>query len=143
MKPRRRYYSTISAALAILAAAAFIFHYAAGRVRSRAASSRIDDIEARLSSLAARVETLASKQSRGAVDPLSVEGNEPRSGESVGGSRPRPVFLGSGRTGSYFYSDIRYPTGDVRRYYIRTNATPRQVRSWVRSLSSDARTLVE
>ena len=52
-------------------------------------------------------------QDRGAVERLSAVGNEaPQGAESVGGYPIRmvcrPRILGSGRTGRYFYTDVRH-----------------------------------
>lgn len=133
MKPRRRYFVTVCTGLAALFVAGATCHYLAGRMSRNRLLDR----------LAALEDSVASMQKRSAESVKVAESNEPQRGEPVEGYRPtsavRPRYLGSGRAGAWRYLDYSYPDGESRRYYCRTNATPREVRRLVASLVEDAR----
>lgn len=52
--------------------------------------------------------------------------------------RVPPRVLGSGVSGRWAYIDVHYGDGSIRRHFIRTNSTPRDVKSFVRSLATES-----
>ena len=139
ISPKKRYFASIFSAAAFLVVVGGSCHYVANRSQRVALVTRLEDMERDLSLLR---DDLASMQKSGAVARLSAEGNEPQRGESAEGSRltsaSRPRVLGRGRTGQWLYCDIRYPDGATRRYYIRANPSPGQVKQFVATLSADS-----
>lgn len=131
--PRRRYLLSMSAGLGLLYAAGLALHlHASARSGARACGTA-----------AAAAERCAALESRLAALESAAPGTAP---ESAGGASQvadlerapvRPRLLGSGRSGAWRYSDMRLPDGSVRRYYARTNATPRQLLSLARTMRAD------
>lgn len=50
----------------------------------------------------------------------------------------RPLVLGSGRSSGWYWTDVRFADGTEERHYLRTNATPRQVRAYVHRLAQSS-----
>lgn len=131
MRPRSRYYATIISSFCCLAALGVGLHFFASVRECRR-------LRADLSSLQARLD--AFEQSRPLADngissPRPIEASSNFSHDDRPALRPR--LLGRGRSGSWCYSDIRLPNGEVRRYYAKTNATPVQLLTVLSNIRAD------
>lgn len=52
-------------------------------------------------------------------------------------SRPRPRLLGRGSSGNWVYSDLRLPSGEVRRYFARKNSTLQDMAMLLANIRAD------
>lgn len=144
MKPRARFRLRYWIPVVFLFIAGYAMDRRATALRSMHAEKSFEDLSARFDELSARLDKIGqSMQDRRAVERPSVEGNEaPQGAESVAGYPIRmvcrPRILGSGRTGRYLYTDVRHVDGQVLRYYIAEDATPLEIRAYVRSMAEDA-----
>lgn len=144
MRLRRRVQFLYWVPVSLLVVVGYVMDRRATALRSTHAEKCVSDLSVRLDTLSKRLDEISqSMQNRSAVDRLVAEGNEaPNGAESVGGYPNglvcRPRILGSGRNGRYLYTDVRHVDGQVLRYYIAANATPLEVRAFVRSMAEDA-----
>lgn len=133
--PRSRYRVSLGFAAAFLLFVGTVCHWRAFRLQRRAVFDRLDDIERRVSAL-----SVASEPRQDEKSPPRLSGRDEifdsggvRSSVSV----PRPRFLGHGRTGRYFYADVRLPSGRVNRYFLSASASRPQVSRWVANIVAD------
>lgn len=126
MKPRRRYYSLLTTGLVLLWSVGLLLHWVATSTRNSRLRADLKASEARVERLEqfqASAEREISRLREIGVSTNFSERAVPDRGEEIPFS-PRPRQLGSGRTGAWYYSDVRMPSGQVRRYYTRTNSPP-------------------
>lgn len=127
IKPRRFYNSTLYFGLSFLFLSGAFFHYGGNRTQRR-------NLERKVESLAARVSELESR-------PVSESAFGPSVSSPVESSSvkeyPPPRLLGTGQTGNWMYSDLRLPSGEVRRYYLHRNASPAQMKTLLSNIQFD------
>lgn len=127
INPRRFYNSTLYFGLSFLFITGAFFHYAGNRTQRR-------NLERKLDSLVSRVSAL---ESRPVQESVSVASPIPSSEPTQSKEYPPPRLLGSGQTGNWMYSDLRLPSGEVRRYYLRKDASPAQMKSLLSNIQFD------
>jgi len=126
MSPRRRYLSSLITGFCILGVLGYALHYVATVVRWRSISRRLAAIERRVDSIKQYDPPASSRFSAPRIlDASNTSAASPSPVAEV--PRLRPRLLGSGRSGAWRYSDLRMPSGEVRRYYCRTNAAPAEL----------------
>lgn len=139
MKPRRRYFTAVAGGLALLYAAATVLQVAAGHVRRSKELERIAALEKAVADLRARpcvVPTLSSTASSSSTS-LSSSNASRRDDEHDSPHLLRPRLLGSGVSGAWRYSDLRFPSGEVRRYYVRRDADTTSLARLAASIRAD------
>jgi hypothetical protein len=122
ISPRRRYFASIVTGFCVLAVFGFSLHYAATVLRWRVISARLAAFESRVDALEEYERTADARFS--SLRQIGAASNISSVSTSSDPPRLRPRLLGSGRSGAWRYSDLRMPSGSVRRYYCRTNSTP-------------------
>ena len=134
---RRRLNAALLAGAAALLLVGTIGHRAAYR-------SQLADLRRRVDDLSEQFHYLPREGGKGGSTPLlkqdapeNWEASQDASVQSPPTLPPR--VLGMGTTGAWKYADVRHVDGSVKRYYLRTNSTPAQVNSWIRSMVEDAR----
>lgn len=137
VSPRRRYLSSLITGFCLLGLMGYAFHYAATLVRWRSISRRLAALESRVDAL-----ERYDPPSESRFSPLRQIGDAtnisaPSAAPAVEAPRLRPRLLGSGRSGAWRYSDLRMPSGSVRRYYCRTNAAPAELVRLAASIRAD------
>lgn len=124
--PRFRYNTALLGAAAFLLFVGTVFHRQAFR-------RQVSALDLRLSALSKRLDSLPSSPvSSGHSSPVPSSASAPASTSGV-----TMRLLGSGRTGNWFYNDVRQPDGVVRRYYLRRDADRDQVRRYYLSIIAD------
>jgi hypothetical protein len=134
MKPRAKYFATTITGFSILAALGVALHFAATVRSTRRLRDDIRLLEARVDALEQFARTAESDFLH--VREIGVSSNIQGTRDNGPTALP-PRLLGRGRSGSWMYSDLRLPNGEVRRYYCRTNATPAQLLALVSTIRAD------
>lgn len=132
--PRTRLNAALTACAAFLLLVGTVSHRHAQRRLVRALDARIASLEASVNTLGGLGDNIPPDK---ALEPANEVGPSEPTHQSLSVLPPR--VLGSGRCAGRVYSDIRLSDGEVRRYYLRTNATPAEVSAWVRTIADDAR----
>ena len=108
--------------------------FVAGYIADRKATAlRVAFLSDRLDALSKRIDSLPVNSPSSGLSPVNSAPVD-----RVGDSGKIPVrFLGSGRSGSWCYLDVRLPSGEVRRYYEKRDASPERLAALMRRIRED------
>lgn len=146
MKPRNLFYHALFAFHTVLLLLVAGLSWYDNRRATRdtratlaAYSRRLDDVQKQVdSSLSGSPRVGQFREKSGTQVDSSLSG-PPRVGQSRDKwVRRPPVFVGSGRSGSWAYVDVLYGDGAVRRHFVRASSSPSDVKAFVRSLAFEA-----
>lgn len=149
LRPRVRYFGGITTAVVLLLVTGSTFHYLSQRRQRRSVERRCDAIEKRLSFLESSLSTFSEsfQNQNNSSNPLSVNDfpHSRQSGFSSNYSKPlaRPRLLGRGSSGNWVYSDLRLPSGEVRRYFARKNSTAQDMAMLLANIRADVQDSLE
>lgn len=137
VSPRRRYLASLITGVCILGVLGYALHYGATVLRWRSVSRRLAALERRVDAIKQCDPPADSRflPPRQIGDASNISSASPA--PVVEAPRLRPRLLGSGRSGAWRYSDLRMPSGAVRRYYCRTNSTPADLVRLAASIRAD------
>ena len=144
MKPRNLFYHALLALHTVLLLVVVSFTWYDNRRATTSTRRALSGFESRLDALAAQVDSSLSgpPRVRSSRDSSQVDSSlsaPPRVRSPADDwERVPPRVLGSGVSGRWAYVDVCYADGATRRHYVRTNSTPREVKSFVRSLATES-----
>lgn len=131
LRPRSRARLLWGVPLCLLFALGYVADRRATALRYSSLSSSISALETRVGDVERRPAAAPSAHADAPGAAPALE-SAPRPSPL-----PSPRVLGSGRSGAWAYTDVRLPSRDVRRYYVRTNSTPEQFLSVLRTMRAD------
>lgn len=143
LRPRVRYFGGITTAVVFLLVTGSTLHYFSQRRQRRTLERRCDVLEKRLHDLENVVSSVDQRLQDEKNSSNSLASNDflhsGRIGDSSNFSKPlaRPRLLGRGSSGNWVYSDLRLPSGEVRRYYARKNSTAQELSILLSNIRAD------
>lgn len=149
LRPRVRYFGGITTAVVFLLVIGSMFHYLSQRRQRRTVERRCDDLEKRLFDLEKLVSSSeqCSQNEKNPSNSLAQNdlSHPGRIGVSSNYSKSfaRPRLLGRGSSGNWVYSDLRLPSGEVRRYYARKNSTMQDMALLLANIRADVQDSLE